>query len=42
MANTVVRSTEKMEGTVKVIAMLEDKADNERIAPGKLPSCISW
>jgi len=36
MVNAVVQSSEKLEGAAKLIAMLEDKADVERITSGEL------
>ena len=36
MVNAVVQSSEKLEGAAKLIAMLEDKADVERITPSEL------
>lgn len=36
MVNVVVQSSEKLEGAAKLITMLEDKADTERITPGEL------
>lgn len=36
MVNVVVQSSEKLEGAARLIAMLEDKADNDRITPGEL------
>lgn len=36
MVNVVVRSSEKLEGAARLIAMLEDKADTERITAGEL------
>ncbi|PNV65863.1 hypothetical protein C2L80_04145 [Rubneribacter badeniensis] len=42
MVNAVVQSSEKLEGAARLIAMLEDKADNERITPSELAAvrCI--
>ena len=36
MANAVARSAERLDGAARFVAMLEDKTDNERIAPGGL------
>ena len=36
MVNVVVQSAEKLEGAAKLISMLEDKADVERITSGEL------
>lgn len=36
MVNAVINSAEKLEGAARLIAMLEDKADSERITPGEL------
>lgn len=36
MVNVVVQSSEKLKGAARLIAMLEDKADNDRITPGEL------
>lgn len=41
MVNAVVRSSEKLEGAAKLIAMLEDKADAEQITPGELAAVRS-
>ena len=35
-ADAVARSAERLDGAARLVAMLEDKADNERIAPGGL------
>ena len=36
MVNAVIQSSEKLEGAAKLITMLEDKADIERITAGEL------
>lgn len=36
MVNVVVQASEKLDGAARLIAMLEDKADIERITPGEL------
>lgn len=36
MVNAVVQSAERLEGAARLIQMLEDKADIERITPGEL------
>lgn len=41
LVNAVVQSTEKLEGAAKLIAMLEDKADIEKITPGELAAVRS-
>lgn len=41
MVNAVVQSAEKLEGTAKLISMLEDKADIEQITPAELAAVRS-
>lgn len=36
MVNVVVQASEKLDGAARLIAILEDKADIERITPGEL------
>ena len=42
MVNVVVQSSERLEGAASLLAMLEDKADNQRITASELAAvrCI--
>lgn len=42
MVNAVVQSSERLEGAASLLAMLEDKADNEQITASELAAvrCI--